>query len=177
MLHHRAESMVMAMRKAEHAQSAGIVFDRHIIENTNVFFPVTSASMAEAERTRYVAAVRKLMEKNADTWGLDAIIYVATPPETALEQIRQRGRAGEENIKLEYLAALHAQYRSYLANLVENPATQIPILTLNAQLSPERKGQLAAQFVTELAKSKGLSSKVLADQKPPLARKLRSNRR
>ena len=44
------------------------------------------------------------------------IIYLRGSPETCMEQIKKRGRKGEENIDMDYLRLLHRKHDNWLIN-------------------------------------------------------------
>ena len=47
-------------------------------------------------------------------WVPDMIVFLRATPELCLERVKQRNRAGEESMTLEYLQTLERKYEAYL---------------------------------------------------------------
>lgn len=61
--------------------------------------------------------------------SVDCFIYMRISPETALYRIKERGRAGEENISLELLQKLHFLHEEYINKLT------FPVVIVDANKS------------------------------------------
>lgn len=66
--------------------------------------------------------------------SVDLIVYLRTSPEVARERIRQRDRAEEHSIPLEYLQALHELHEDWLMGK-KNLLPLAPVLVLDANTS------------------------------------------
>lgn len=64
----------------------------------------------------------------------DLVIHLRTAPENVFARIKQRARAGENNISLEYLQHMHELHENWLADKKKFP---FPILLLNGDLNED----------------------------------------
>jgi len=74
------------------------------------------------------------------------IIYISTSSTTSKERIHIRNRLGEDKIGLDYLDALDAQHKKWIAT------TNIPVLTLSTEegVSVEKNIEAIEEFINEL---------------------------
>ncbi len=88
-----------------------------------------------------------------DTFATDlpirGVVYLTTGVGTSAERIVQRGRHGEEHIPLDYLSALDAQHKKWLA------ATDLPVLRISTEPGQSQEANIAAvrAFVNGLLSS------------------------
>ncbi|CAG08471.1 unnamed protein product, partial [Tetraodon nigroviridis] len=79
-----------------------------------------------------------LVEEFGHRLELEGIIYLRAPPETCLQRLRQRGRAEEEGVKLDYLETLHLQHERWLleksTEVHFDKLRQVPVLQLDASV-------------------------------------------
>ena len=55
------------------------------------------------------------------------IVYLDLSPETSMERIKQRNRGVESGISMDYLRALHAEYRRFISEI----SRTVPVIQVN----------------------------------------------
>jgi len=88
-----------------------------------------------------------------DTFAADlpicGVVYLTTGVGTSAERIGRRGRHGEEHIPIDYLSALDAQHKKWLAD------TDLPVLRISTEPGQSQDANIAAvrEFVNGLLSS------------------------
>ncbi len=124
----------------DHGGSA--VQDRTIYEDVEIFAPTLHRrgcmDLRDYENYRDV-----FESMTAFLQRPDLILYLWSRPETTLERIRQRGRACESEIPLEYLQDLHAAYEDWAERAPALCAVErIDTEVLNLHSDPEAQAHL-----------------------------------
>lgn len=121
-----------------------IITERSVLTDKYVF----------AEMLRDAGDIGQLEWELYDSWfnifgtkyPVNAIIYISTSSTTSKERIHIRNRLGEDKIGLDYLDALDAQHKKWIAN------TTIPVLTISTEqnVPVEKNIEEIKQFIEKL---------------------------
>ena len=87
-----------------------------------------SGAISEPEHA-VLADYYSLMERRLDI-GVDLVVYLRTTPEVVFERMRQRGRAEEASVPLEYLRRVHRWHERWLTG--PRQAHRPPVLCIDA---------------------------------------------
>lgn len=89
-----------------------IICERSIYADGNIF-----AKMLHDDKqidTIHYEIYKKMYDDGINDFPLTGVIYLTIPPEECARRIIKRGRAGEENIPIEYLNKCHNYHESWL---------------------------------------------------------------
>ncbi|XP_043213509.1 deoxynucleoside kinase-like isoform X1 [Amphibalanus amphitrite] len=106
------------------------IIERSLPNNRYCFVEnaLDSGAISAAEHT-VLAEYYSLMERRLDI-GVDLIVYLRTTPEVVFERMRQRGRAEEAAVPLDYLRRVHRSHERWLTGA--RPAHWPPVLCIDA---------------------------------------------
>ena len=101
-----------------------IILDRGL-DSCSLFTELIKSEMTSLEIEYLKQKETKLIETFPVPSRVDSIFYIDVKPETALERVEQRCRAGENKIDLSYLQQLQRQYSFYLTRESRNIPVEI----------------------------------------------------
>jgi deoxyadenosine/deoxycytidine kinase len=107
-----------------------VIQDRTIYEDAHIFAPNLHEMglMSTRDFENYISFFRTISKKvNAP----DLLIYLKASLGTLVGQIERRGRAYEDNIRLDYLKQLNQYYDNWIDNYKEGPLLIINVDDLN----------------------------------------------
>lgn len=107
-----------------------VIQDRTIYEDAHIFAPNLHEMglMSTRDFENYISFFRTISKKvNAP----DLLIYLKASIGTLVGQIERRGRAYEDNIRLDYLKQLNQAYNNWIDNYKEGPLLVINVDDLN----------------------------------------------
>lgn len=110
--------------------SKTVIQDRTIYEDAHIFAPNLHEMglMSTRDFENYISFFRTISKKvNAP----DLLIYLKASLGTLVGQIERRGRAYEDNIRLDYLKQLNQYYDNWIDNYKEGPLLIINVDDLN----------------------------------------------
>lgn len=106
--------------------------ERSLLAQSNVFIPILrkQKSLTDLNSEILNELIFVAMEK---THGMrpDLILYLRTTPATAMQRIKKRGRAEEEEINQEYLQQLYNHYEDWLETETTIPVVKIEAVDLD----------------------------------------------
>ena len=107
-----------------------IIQDRTIYEDAHIFAPNLHEMglMSTRDFENYISFFRTISKKVNSP---DLLIYLKASLGTLVGQIERRGRAYEDNIRLDYLKQLNQYYDNWIDNYKEGPLLVINVDDLN----------------------------------------------
>ena len=107
-----------------------VIQDRTIYEDAHIFAPNLHEMglMSTRDFENYISFFRTISKKVNSP---DLLIYLKASLGTLVGQIERRGRAYEDNIRLDYLKQLNQYYNNWIDNYKEGPLLIINVDDLN----------------------------------------------
>lgn len=107
-----------------------VIQDRTIYEDAHIFAPNLHEMglMSTRDFENYISFFRTISKKVNSP---DLLIYLKASLGTLVGQIERRGRAYEDNIRLDYLKQLNQYYNNWIDNYKEGPLLVINVDDLN----------------------------------------------
>jgi deoxyadenosine/deoxycytidine kinase len=107
-----------------------VIQDRTIYEDAHIFAPNLHEMglMSTRDFENYISFFRTISKKVNSP---DLLIYLKASLGTLVGQIERRGRAYEDNIRLDYLKQLNQYYDNWIDNYKEGPLLVINVDDLN----------------------------------------------
>ena len=122
-----------------------VIQDRTIYEDAHIFAPNLHEMglMSTRDFENYISFFRTISKKvNAP----DLLIYLKASIGTLVGQIERRGRAYEDNIRLDYLKQLNSYYNNWIDNYKEGPLLVINVDDLNYADNPADFGKVVEKI-------------------------------
>lgn len=129
--------------------STVVIQDRTIYEDAHIFAPNLHEMglMSTRDFENYISFFRTISKKvNAP----DLLIYLKASLGTLVGQIERRGRAYEDNIRLDYLKQLNQYYDNWIDNYKEGPLLIINVDDLNYADNHSDFGKVIEKIDAEL---------------------------
>lgn len=126
-----------------------VVQDRTIYEDAHIFAPNLHEMglMSTRDFENYISLFRTIRKQITPP---NLLIYLKASLGTLVGQIEKRGRAYEDNIRLDYLKQLNQYYENWIENYKEGPLLVIPVDDLNFAEKPEDLGKVIEKVNAEL---------------------------
>jgi deoxyadenosine/deoxycytidine kinase len=126
-----------------------VVQDRTIYEDAHIFAPNLHEMglMSTRDFENYISLFRTIRKQITPP---NLLIYLKASLGTLVGQIEKRGRAYEDNIRLDYLKQLNQYYENWIENYKEGPLLVIQVDDLNFAEKPEDLGKVIEKINAEL---------------------------
>ncbi|MCB0541719.1 MAG: deoxynucleoside kinase, partial [Bacteroidetes bacterium] len=126
-----------------------VIQDRTIYEDAHIFFFFLHEMglMNNRDFENYISLFKTI---NKQITPPNLLIYLKASLGTLVSQIEKRGRAYEDNIRLDYLKQLNHYYDNWIENYKEGPLLIIPVDDLNFADKPEDFGKVVDKINAEL---------------------------
>jgi len=126
-----------------------VVQDRTIYEDAHIFAPNLHEMglMSTRDFENYISLFKTI---NKQITPPNLLIYLKASLGTLVSQIEKRGRAYEDNIRLDYLKQLNQYYDNWIENYKEGPLLVISVDNLNFADKPEDFGKVVDKINAEL---------------------------
>jgi len=126
-----------------------VIQDRTIYEDAHIFAPNLHEMglMSTRDFENYISFFRTISKKVNSP---DLLIYLKASIGTLVGQIERRGRAYEDNIRLDYLKQLNSYYNNWIDNYKEGPLLIINVDDLNYADKPEDFSKVVEKIDAEL---------------------------
>jgi deoxyadenosine/deoxycytidine kinase len=126
-----------------------VVQDRTIYEDAHIFAPNLHEMglMSTRDFENYISLFRTIRKQITPP---NLLIYLKASLGTLVGQIEKRGRAYEDNIRLDYLKQLNQYYENWIENYKEGPLLVITVDDLNFAEKPEDLGKVIEKVNAEL---------------------------
>ena len=126
-----------------------VIQDRTIYEDAHIFAPNLHEMglMNNRDFENYISLFKTI---NKQITPPNLLIYLKASLGTLVSQIEKRGRAYEDNIRLDYLKQLNHYYDNWIENYKEGPLLIIPVDDLNFADKPEDFGKVVDKINAEL---------------------------
>ena len=126
-----------------------VIQDRTIYEDAHIFAPNLHEMglMSTRDFENYISFFRTISKKVNSP---DLLIYLKASLGTLVGQIERRGRAYEDNIRLDYLKQLNQYYDNWIDNYKEGPLLVINVDDLNYADKPEDFSKVVEKIDAEL---------------------------
>ena len=126
-----------------------VIQDRTIYEDAYIFAPNLHEMdlMATRDFENY-SQLFELMKQFIQ--APDLLIYLKADVSTLVTQIRKRGRAYEDSIRLSYLENLNEKYEKWLSNYNEGKLLVVDVNTIKFAEKPEDFGEIINKIDAEL---------------------------
>lgn len=126
-----------------------VIQDRTIYEDAHIFAPNLHEIgwMSKRDFENYISLFRTVSKQIRPP---DLLIYLKASLGTLVGQIEKRGRAYEDNIRLDYLKQLNSYYENWIENYKEGPLLIINVDNLNYADNPEHLSQVIEKVNAEL---------------------------
>lgn len=126
-----------------------VVQDRTIYEDAHIFAPNLHEMglMSTRDFENYISLFRTIRKQITPP---NLLIYLKASLGTLVGQIEKRGRAYEDNIRLDYLKQLNQYYENWIENYKEGPLLVVPVDDLNFAEKPEDLGKVIEKINAEL---------------------------
>jgi deoxyadenosine/deoxycytidine kinase len=79
-------------------------------------------------------------------------IYLQASPESCFARLRERARAGEEAVTLEYMQQLHDWHEKFMITRegIDPRVAQVPVLVLDATVDLRNNTAVAASYIAQV---------------------------
>lgn len=126
-----------------------VVQDRTIYEDAHIFAPNLHEMglMSTRDFENYVSLFKTIKQQIA---APDLLVYLKASLGTLVSQIERRGRAYEDNIRLDYLKQLNQYYDNWIENYREGPLLVINVDDLNFADKKEDLSKVVEKIDAEL---------------------------
>ncbi|HRH56982.1 MAG TPA: deoxynucleoside kinase [Chitinophagales bacterium] len=126
-----------------------VIQDRTIYEDAHIFAPNLHEMglMSTRDFENYISFFRTISKKVNSP---DLLIYLKASLGTLVGQIERRGRAYEDNIRLDYLKQLNQYYNNWIDNYKEGPLLIINVDDLNYADKQADFGKVVEKIDAEL---------------------------
>ncbi len=126
-----------------------VIQDRTLYEDAEIFAPNLQALglMSDRDYATYRALYDTVIHLVRPP---DLVIYLKASISTLVEQIAQRNREYEDNIRIDYLKKLNERYDTWFANYSLGPKIEFDIDKLNVPDNPEDLGIILNAIKGEL---------------------------
>ena len=126
-----------------------VIQDRTIYEDAHIFAPNLHEMglMSTRDFENYISFFRTISKKVNSP---DLLIYLKASLGTLVGQIERRGRAYEDNIRLDYLKQLNQYYNNWIDNYKEGPLLVINVDDLNYADKQADFGKVVEKIDAEL---------------------------
>ena len=154
----RAQSAAAALRTPGVPPDALWVLERSLLSDKHCF--ATNCLKTELFSTAEWGVYEDFHSWILDEFPMlriDGAVYMRTTPSTCLTRLRQRGRAEEASIPLEYLSQLHARHEEWLLPSQQAGAhsslrralssDRVPVLVLDGELDFDRSDETRSAFL------------------------------
>jgi deoxyadenosine/deoxycytidine kinase len=129
--------------------SSTVIQDRTIYEDAHIFAPNLHEMglMSTRDFENYISLFRTICKQIRPP---DLLIYLKSSLPTLVSQIERRGRAYEDNIRLDYLKQLNQYYENWIENYKEGRLLVISVDNLNFADNKEDFGKVVDKINAEL---------------------------
>lgn len=129
--------------------STTVIQDRTIYEDAHIFAPNLHEMglMSTRDFENYISLFRTICKQIRPP---DLLIYLKSSLPTLVSQIERRGRAYEDNIRLDYLKQLNQYYENWIENYKEGRLLVISVDNLNFADNKEDFGKVVDKINAEL---------------------------
>ena len=126
-----------------------VIQDRTIYEDAHIFAPNLHEMglMSTRDFENYISLFRTICKQIRPP---DLLIYLKSSLPTLVGQIEKRGRAYEDNIRLDYLKQLNQYYENWIENYKEGRLLVISVDNLNFADNKEDFGHVVEKINAEL---------------------------
>jgi deoxyadenosine/deoxycytidine kinase len=126
-----------------------VIQDRTLYEDAEIFAPNLQALglMSDRDYANYRALYDTVIHLVRPP---DLVIYLKASISTLVEQIAERNREYEDNIRIDYLKKLNDRYDDWFAGYTLGAKLECDLETLNVRANPEHLGTLLNRIKGEL---------------------------